>query len=207
MNARKDVNRRFMAVIGHSEGGSVAMIAANKDKRITALALVATIGVTGAELNMAQIAHAMDRSKRPEAERQSTIELQRKIQNAVLTGKGWEDVPAPLRKQADVPWFKSFLSFDPAQVMSRTRQPILIVQGLLDTQVDPSNADRLEQMARARKNAGPVSVVKVEGVNHLLVPAVTGELDEYASLKDKTISPNVISAIANWLKSTTSAVR
>ena len=70
-----------------------------------------------------------------------------------------------------------------------------------DTQVDPANADRLEQMARARKNGGPVSVVKVEGVNHLLVPAVSGEVDEYASLKDKTVSPNVVSAIANWLKS------
>lgn len=207
MNARKDVNRRFMAVVGHSEGGSVAMIAANKDKRITALGLVATIGMTGAELNMAQVTHAMERSKRPETERQSTIELQRRIQNAVLTGKGWEDVPAPLRKQADVPWFRSFLSFDPAQVMSRIKQPILIVQGLLDTQVAPSNADRLEQMARARKNAGPVSVVKVEGVNHLLVPAATGEVDEYASLRDKTVSPNVIAAIAGWLKSTASSVR
>jgi pimeloyl-ACP methyl ester carboxylesterase len=207
MNSRKDVNRRFVAVIGHSEGGSVAMITAGKDRRLTALGLVATIGVTGAELNMTQVTHAMDRSKRPAAERQSTIELQKKIQTAVLTGKGWEDVPAPLRKQADVPWFKSFLSFDPAQVMSRIRQPILIVHGLLDTQVDPANADRLEQMARARKNGGPVSVVKVEGVNHLLVPAVTGEVDEYASLKDKTVSPNVISAIANWLKNTASAVR
>ncbi len=203
LNSRKDVNRRFLAVIGHSEGGSVAMITASREKRITALGLISTIGVTGAELNMAQVTHAMERSKRPEAERQSTIELQRKIQNAVLTGKGWEDVPAPLRKQADIPWFKSFLSFDPTQVMSRIKQPILIVQGLLDTQVHPSNADRLEQMARARKNAGPVSVVKVEGVNHLLVPAVTGEVEEYASLRERTVSPSVISAIANWLKNLT----
>jgi hypothetical protein len=52
-----------------------------------------------------------------------------------------------------------------------------------------------------------VSVVKVEGVNHLLVPAASGEVDEYASLKDKTVSPNVISAIANWLKSTASTAR
>jgi pimeloyl-ACP methyl ester carboxylesterase len=183
------------------------MIAAGREKRITALGLVATIGVTGAELNMAQVTHAMDRSKRPEAERQSTIELQQKIQAAVLTGKGWEDVPAPLRKQADVPWFKSFLAFDPAQTMSRLKQPILIVQGLLDTQVNPSNAERLEQMARARRNAGPVSVVKVEGVNHLLVPAVSGEIEEYATLTDKSVSPMVIEAIANWLKATVPAAR
>ena len=37
-----------LAVVGHSEGGSVAMLAATKEKRVGALALVATIGATEA---------------------------------------------------------------------------------------------------------------------------------------------------------------
>jgi fermentation-respiration switch protein FrsA (DUF1100 family) len=158
--------------------------------------------VTGAELNMAQVAHALDRAKRPDAERQATIDLQKKIQDAVLTGKGWEGVPPALRRQAEIPWFRSFLAFDPAKPMSDVRQPILIVQGLLDTQVAPSNADRLEAMARARKKAGSTEAVKVSGVNHLLIPATTGEVDEYATLKDKRVSPAIMSAIIGWLKKT-----
>ena len=85
------------------------------------------------------------------------------------------------------------------------RQPLLIVQGDLDTQVEPSNADRLEALARARKNAKPVEVVKVPGVNHLLVPATTGEVDEYPTLKDKHVSHAVTQAIVTWLKKTLSA--
>ena len=199
---RKDTARRYLAVVGHSEGGSVAMLAAGKEKRITALVLVATIGVTGAELNMTQVTRALDRAKRPDAERQTTIDLQKRIQTAVLTGKGWEGVPEPLRRQADIPWFKSFLAFDPARLVSDIKQPMLIVQGLLDTQVDPSNADRLETLARGRKSAGAVDVVKLQGVNHLLVPAVTGEADEYASLRDRAISSAVIDAITGWLQKT-----
>jgi len=65
-------------------------------------------------------------------------------------------------------------------VIPDVRQPILIVQGELDTQVEPSNADKLEALARKRKNAPAVDTVKVPGVNHLLVPAMTGEVDEYA---------------------------
>jgi pimeloyl-ACP methyl ester carboxylesterase len=183
------------------------MLAAAHEKKITALVLVATIGVTGAELNMAQVTHAMNRSDRPEAERQATIELQRQIQNAVLTGKGWESIPPPLRRQADIPWFHSFLSFDPATPMADLKQPVLVVQGLLDTQVPPSNADRLETLARVRKKAGPVEVVKVPGINHLLVPATTGEADEYATLKDKQVSPAVANAVAGWLQKTFAAVR
>ena len=94
-----------------------------------------------------------------------------------------------MRKQADNPEFQSLLMFDPAKVMPDVRQPILIVQGELDTQVSPSNADRLEALARKRKNAPPVDVVKVPGVNHLLVPATTGEVDEYASLTGEHVSP------------------
>ena len=125
----------------------------------------------------------------------------------MLTGKGWEDIPPALRRQADIPWFKSFLAFDPAKLMADVKQPMLIVQGLLDTQVDPANADLLEKLARARKNAGPVEVVKIEGINHLLVPAVTGEFDEYASLKDKVVSETVSSAIVDWLKKTFDSAR
>jgi fermentation-respiration switch protein FrsA (DUF1100 family) len=185
----------------------VAMLAASKEKKIAALVLISTIGVTGAELNMAQVTHALERSKRPPAEQQATIDLQKKIQDAVLTGKGWETVPPQLRKQADVPWFHSFLSFNPAKLMSNVKQSLLIVQGLLDTQVHPSNADRLETLARARKKAGSVEVVKVPGVNHLLVPATTGEVDEYATLKEKQISASVTAPIADWLKKTLAPAR
>ena len=183
------------------------MLAAAHEKKISALVLISAIGVTGAELNMAQVTHALDRSNRPEAERQATIELQRQIQSAVLTGKGWEGIPLPLRRQADIPWFHSFLSFDPAKLMADVKQPLLVVQGLLDTQVQPSNADRLETLAGVRKKAGPVEVVKVPGINHLLVPATTGEADEYATLKDKQVSPLVGTAVALWLKKTFAAAR
>ena len=204
---RKDVDHKHLAVLGHSEGGAVAMLAAAHEKKIAALVLISAIGVTGAELNMAQVTHALDRSNRPEPERQATIELQRQIQNAVLTGKGWEGIPLPLRRQADIPWFHSFLSFDPAKLMADVKQPLLVVQGLLDTQVQPSNADRLETLAGVRKKAGPVEVVKVPGINHLLVPATTGEADEYATLKDRQVSPVVGDAVALWLKKTFAAAR
>ena len=39
-------------------------------------------------------------------------------------------------------------------------------------------------------------------MNHLLVPAVTGESDEYASLTDLTVSKDVSSAVQAWLTKT-----
>jgi len=200
------VDRDRLAVVGHSEGGAVAMLAAASQKDIKALGLISTAGSTGAELNLAQVAHALDRSTRTPAEKAETLALQKKIQTAVVSGSGWDAIAPQYRQQADIPWFKSFLTYDPAKVMQRVSQPILVVQGLLDTQVAPTNADRLADLARQRKKS-TVDVIKVPGVNHLLVPATTGELDEYASLKDQQVSPAVSGAVVSWLQETFAAVR
>jgi uncharacterized protein len=202
VSERKDVDPRRIAVAGHSEGGSVALLAASKDKRIAAVALLATNGVTGADLILAQQRHALDRLQLSDVDRQSKIDLQKQIHQAVLTGKGWDQVPADLRRTVDNPEFQSILNNDPAKVMPDVRQPILIVQGELDTQVEPSNADRLEALARKRKNSPPVAAVRVPGVNHLLVPAKTGEVDEYRDLPDKHVAPAVTQALVEWLKKT-----
>jgi pimeloyl-ACP methyl ester carboxylesterase len=199
---RREIDPKRIAVVGHSEGGAVALIAAAKEKRVSAVGLIAASGVTGAELILAQQQHLLERSTFSPEEKQAKIELQKRLQEAVVTGKGWDQLPPELRKQTDTPEFQSILQNDPAKVIPEVRQPMLIVQGELDRQVEPSNADRLEALARKRKNAPPVAVVKVPGMNHLLVPATTGEVDEYAKLPDKHISPLVTDAVAAWLKKT-----
>lgn len=201
LSERRDVDPKRIATVGHGEGGIVTMLAAARDRRIAALVLVATPGVTGAELNLEQVKHALDRTNRSAADKQATIELQKKIQQAVLTGTGWEPLAA-YRRQADTPWFQSFLAFDPATVMRDIRQPLLVVQGELDTQVALSNAGRLEALASQRKNRPAAQVVRIRGVNHLLVPATTGEADEYSTLGDKRVSADVSGAIAGWLQTT-----
>lgn len=197
---REQVDPRRISVAGHSEGGAVALLAAAREKKISALVLIAAPGTRGSELILEQQRHMLDVMKAPDAERQAKIEMQQKIQAAVTTEKGWETLPQELRTQADTPWFRSLLLFDPAKVMSKVKQPILIIQGDLDRQVFPRHADTLASLARARKKAGPVELLHLPGINHLLVPATTGEVTEYATLKEKTITPAVAKAIAEWLK-------
>jgi len=84
-------------------------------------------------------------------------------------------------------------------VMKDVKQPILIIHGGLDTQVRPYHAERLAELARARKNSAPVEVKVFPTLNHLLVPAKTGAVSEYASLETKSISPEIAKIIAEWL--------
>ena len=207
LESRKDVDPKRIAVVGHSEGGLVALIAAGRDKRIAAVGLIATPGIPGADVVLAQQQRLLNRMTLTPEEKQAKVDAQKKIHEAVITGKGLELLPPEVRRSVDNAEFQSLLASDPAKLVAAVRQPLLIVQGELDTQVEPLNADRLDTLARARKSAPPPEVVKVPGINHLLVPASTGEVDEYATLKDKQVSRQVTDAIAAWLKKTLSTVR
>ncbi len=200
LEKRKDIDPKRIALVGHSEGASVALLAARRAGDVSAVALIAGIGTTGAQLNLEQQQSAFRTGNVPEADRAAKVELQKKVQAAVLTGKGWEDVPADIRKQAESPWFASFLAFDPAPVIAKLDQPLFVIQGALDTQVPPHHAEKLGAMANARKNAPKTDVVVLPGINHLLVPAKTGDVSEYGALPDRTISPDVATKIAAWLK-------
>lgn len=199
---RQDVDPKKVSVVGYSEGGPVALAAAQRDDGIRAVALVAAPGTSGADLVLAQQERALARMNIPEAEKQAKIDLQKKINQAVQTGRGWDGVPPAIRKQADTPWFQSLLAFDPARIVPKVRQPLLVVTAALDRQIVPANGQKLEALARARKprEGQTVKLVEIPGVNHLFVPAATGEVDEYGSVPDKTISSQLPAAIAAWLK-------
>jgi pimeloyl-ACP methyl ester carboxylesterase len=207
LSNRKDVDPKRIAVIGHSEGGLVALMAAAKDKKIAAVGLIATPGITGADIVLAQQQRLLNRMTLTPEEKQAKVDAQKKIHEAVITGKGLEQLPPDVRRTVDNAEFQSLLVSDPVKLVPNVRQPLLIVQGELDTQVEPQNADRLGELARKRKNAPAVDVVKVPGINHLLVPATTGEVSEYGTLADKHVSETVTQAIVTWLKKTLSPAR
>ena len=201
LRKRDDVDDQRIVLAGHSEGGAVAMLAAAKESDdIDAVVLVAAPGTRGAELILEQQRHVLDGLKVSEAERKAKIDVQERIQTAVLSGVGWEGLPADYRKAADTPWFRSLLQYDPAAVMKRVKQPVLIVQGDLDKQVFPHHADKLAELARDRDRKVPVEVLHLPGVNHLLVPATTGEVGEYATLGNKKVVPEIAAKIAEFLK-------
>jgi uncharacterized protein len=196
---RKDVDKKRIGLVGHSEGAWVAMTVAARDKRVAAIALVAGLATSGREAILEQQQLLLAQTGASEAEKHEKIELQTRINAAALKGGGWEGIPDQLRVAADTPWFQSFLAFDPARVMRDVRQPVLVVQGELDTQVAAHHAERLADLARARKRRVAVDVAKVPGINHLLVPATTGAVEEYATLADKEVSSIATAAIASWM--------
>jgi pimeloyl-ACP methyl ester carboxylesterase len=198
---RDDIDDRRIAVLGYAEGGPVVMLAAARESDIKAVAVVGAPGRSGREVTIEQQLYLLSRMNLPDAERSARTALQYRIIDAAMTGTGWETIPPDVRSQADSAWFRSWLLFEPAAVLRRMDQPVLIVHGALDKETPPAHADRLATLSSQRNENRPeyTSQVIIPGINHLLVPAETGEVDEYDTLETLAVSPAVSAAIAEWL--------
>jgi len=201
LSNRKDVDPKRIAIVGHGEGAMVGLVAASREGKIAAVVSIASPSTPGTEQFLEQQRLAVESSNLPQAERDKRLALQRQVQQAVLTGKGWEGVPADVRRAADTPWFQSVLAYDPGKVLKDVKQPLLIVHGEIDREAPVDHAEKLAALAREGKSKS-VDLVIVRGVNHLLAPAVTGNMTEYGTLTDRNVSKAVLTAVSGWLTKT-----
>ena len=202
LGERKDIDPRRIALVGHSEGAWIALLAASRERRFAAVVTLAAPSNAGAELVLELQRQSLDQLNLSPEERARRVAMQKQINAAVQSGKGLADLPPDVRKQADTPWFQSLLTFNPAKVLSDIRQPLLIIHGAIDRQIPVEHADRLATIANKESDSQSVEVIIVKGVNHLLVPAVSGEVREYGALPDRNVSKDVSAPVAAWLTRT-----
>jgi len=201
LRRRPDVDRDRIALVSYGDTGAIALSAGRRTDRVGAVALINTPGRTGREVTMERQALALDATSLPDTEKQNRLALQARVLDAVVTGNGWDLITDEIRSQADTPWFKSWLLFDPAEMIRRMGQPILALHGALDTELPLAHARRIETLGRERTNRPQThtAAVVVAGVNHLMLPATTGRVDEYSSIEPRVISSDLTKQLTTWL--------
>jgi pimeloyl-ACP methyl ester carboxylesterase len=202
LGKRKDTDPKRTALIGYGEGGWIALSTAEKENKVTALVLIATPSTKGTELVLEQQRQLFEGSGTSPEAQEKAVEQQKTILQAVVSGKGWDTLSPDVRRRVDNPLYRSFLLFDPAQVLARTRQPLLVVQADLDKEVPTYHGEQLAQLGRSRLKAQPTEFVHLPGLNHLLARAQSGTVGEYGSLTERAVSPAAILEISAWLKKT-----
>ena len=202
LSKRRDVDEKRIALLGHGEGGWVAMLVAARESKVSAIGLIATPALSGTELILEQQRMMFEQTGMDAAARQAAVEQQKKILDAVISGKGWESLTLEVRRRVDTPLYRSFLTFEPSQAIANVRQPMLVVQPLLDREVPAHHGEQLAQLARSRPRAKTTDFVQLSGLNHLLATATSGEIAEYATLSQRFVAPAATLEIVSWLDKT-----
>ena len=200
LDDHNDVDDDRIAIVAHGEGGWIGLRAASREKKIAAAVLLAVPAIAGSDLVLEQQRAELDHLHVSAEEREDRIALQRRIHAAVADDGSWDDIPEQFRRQADTPWFKSFLEYEPANVMRRTRQPLLILHGMRDDAVHSYHADHLAELARQRgRKEATVDLTMLPDVNHALLNLGQEDLEGATSAESKTVSSDVMSTIVAWL--------
>ena len=202
---RKRFNK--VGILGHSEGGTIAMMLAAEGKADFIVSL-AGMAISGKETLIMQNRQAMTAIGLPKETVDSYCNSISKALDEIASGKkaseiNINDVPVALKpitikalQQADTPYIRHFLTVDAGKLLPEIKCPVLALNGTKDTQVDcDANTTRIEKGLTNCKH----SIKKIDGVNHLFQHCNTGIVTEYQQIEE-TIAPEVLQEVAKWIK-------
>ena len=198
-----------VGVLGHSEGGTIALILA-AEKKVDFIVSLAGMAVSGKETLLWQNRLALAAANIPSETIDVYCNALDEVFDACISGTAVPSTTqynlptslaqnlAVVTKQLQSPYMKQFLTLDSRPLLGNITCPVLALNGTKDMQVEPeSNLGALRSgLQKNTKN----KLEAVEGVNHLFQHCKTGEFTEYANIEE-TISSDVLSDIASFVES------
>ena len=196
-----------VGVIGHSEGGTIALMLA-AEKKVDFIVSLAGMAVSGKETLLWQNRLALAAANIPSETIDVYCKALDEVFDACISGTAMPSTTqynfptslaqnlAVVTKQLQTPYMKQFLTLDSRPLLGNITCPVLALNGSKDTQVEPeSNLGALR--SGLQKNAKN-KLEAIEGVNHLFQHCKTGMATEYGNIEE-TIAPEVLEKIVYWL--------
>ena len=165
-----------VGILGHSEGGTIAFMLGGQQK-VDFIVSLAGPTVKGDTLLAAQSNRILSLSGMPA---NMTVEKYRQTATSVK-----------------IPWLDWFNDYDPSDNIRKTRCPVFALNGDRDCQVISSLC--LPALKVLLPSSKKHLIKEYPELNHLFQHCTTGLPDEYGQIEE-TISPEVISDIAGWIK-------
>lgn len=231
LKTRNEINKKKIGLIGHSEGGLIAPMVANKSKDVAFIVLLAGTGIQGDQILLLQQKLIGKASGVSEEDLRKNELINRKVFDIVNKSNSLEQLNIDLTnhikqslvdnpkaekpkgiseddfvklqvKQIANPWMQYFIKYNPAPAMEKVKCPVLAINGEKDLQV-PSK-ENLEAIKYTLTKGGnkKITIKELPNLNHLFQECKTGSPDEYAKI-EQTFSPTALTEILKWIQTNT----
>lgn len=205
-----------IGVMGHSEGGSIAMMLAAEGLTDFIVSL-AGMAERGDSLMLRQVYQAMEarggasfahdyckvlgaiyayrNAKKDISHPEAVLDSLLKQTNVSLPALSRQSFLPVITMQT--PWVLDFIATDMACYLAKIKCPVMAVNGSKDVQVDAH--DNLSALRKGLKPNKKNLIKEYEGLNHLFQHCTTGQTTEYR-LIEETFAPEVMQNIVDWIK-------
>lgn len=196
-----------VGIIGHSEGGTIALMLAAEQKADFIISLAGMV-ISGAETLIDQNKAALLEAGFTQEASDTYCKLLEKAFDALVNGTPLPNtddyyLPEALEQnyysvlsQLQIPYMRYFVALDMRTHLDRITCPVLALNGTRDIQVDCTrNLDAISKHLPLNvKNR----IDRVEDVNHLFQHCQSGTVAEYRTIEE-TISPDVLDIMIKWI--------
>lgn len=207
--ALKLLRKRFgkVGILGHSEGGTIALMLAAENKADFVVSLAGMV-LSGKETLISQNRKNMEMMGLPKETLDNYCAAVQKMLEDLASGKKLDElnfgnVPQELKpvltqsiKQCDSPYFRYLLNLDIRKDLGKIKCPVLALNGTKDCQVE---CDANLQAIETGLSHCAHKTQAFSGLNHLFQHCETGNVIEYQQIEE-TLSPEVLNTIISWLK-------
>ncbi|MBO2008579.1 alpha/beta hydrolase [Hymenobacter negativus] len=217
LRTRPEIDLSHLGLVGHGEGGNVALLAAAQPLPPSFVVTLAAYGLPGRDIvvqqqattlrtlgtDAAQIEAATKRQQAMlEIIRQTTDNAQAQaiVANMLKQNNSAIDNATAQASAAEMtsPRYRYFLAFNPVEKLAAVNCPVLLLNGTSDLTINAdANMGPLEKGLKSSKNKS-VTVRKLIGVNHLFQPDPT-KWPIINGQPQPNFAPEAEEAIREWI--------
>ena len=183
LRSRPEIDPTRIGILGHSEGGVVAVMVAAEDPTLKALVLLASPGTNLRSVVAYQLRYWLERDPTiPFANRERILVKQLARWDVFADGN---------------PRLKFSRKYDPVDAAKHISAPVLILHGEADRQVPPKHGEKLAKALREGGNAD-VTLRILPAVDHLFLQDRSGHPGGYSRLTSRRIPGSVLDELGDW---------
>lgn len=214
-----------IGVVGHSEGGMHALMAAQKNKQIAFVIELASVGTSGADVLIQQQYLIPKKSGASEELAlwnkgiyEGACAILRNYKGNKRTKKlddflnnEYDNAPTEFKESSTLlsfklaiqlllnnDWGSEFIQFKTKDYLKKIEVPILVINGSEDIQVPAKQSQEGFRNYFSKASKSQSKIILMEGLNHLFQTCKRCTVDEYGEIEE-TFSENALQEMILWI--------
>ena len=200
MKQQKNIQSKYIFLLGHSEGAFVAIRLAGVGAEAAGIILIAGAAQSGEAVLKWQAIQVTNGFRGINGWLIKVLHInvtkaqQKQIDKIKQSKKDW--YRQQLLVKINAKWLREFMAYNPVEDLPLITVPVLAITGSKDIQVDPADLDKMAHLVKA-----PFEQHRIQDMTHMLrIEKDDASISKYKEEIKKPIDPQLLEIVLLWIE-------